>query len=239
MAAFILSQVWVWVRPQPRLGRRIHLALGATFFVSLFWPTAYLAALPLTRVYQPVTLGPTPGRTIIILLGAGHGVSSDWRGADLPVIDDTVVERIGEAARQYHLSGDARIISSGGGDNRSVWTDAEIMRRELVRLGVPDEHIIKEDTSAITRDEVLAVADILKQQPAQRIVLVTSQLHMVRSIGAFRAGGIDPIPVVSRDGWPHAWWIWLAPSGGALSQTSAVFHEYLGIAMYWARGWYK
>lgn len=236
---FLVCQILVWLRPNARAARRLHTVVAATFFLGAMWPVAYLVSAPLMRQAPISATTPLPGRTMIVLLGGGHGIVRDWDRTPVHTLDETAVERIAEAARLYRLAADARIISSGGGDPTSVWPDATVMRRELVQLGVPAEHIIDEDQSTNTRDEAVAVAHILTQQPTGHVLLVTSQLHMVRSLGAFRAVGLDVTPAVAREGWPRRWDLWLIPNGRALSHTMAAFHEYLGIGLYAARGWYK
>ena len=70
------------------------------------------------------------------------------------------------------------------------------------------------------------------------IALVTSDVHMRRSLATFRAVGIDGIPaIVPHPAYGLPWGKWLVPSYSGLSLTSDVVHELCGIPYYWLRGW--
>jgi uncharacterized SAM-binding protein YcdF (DUF218 family) len=81
---------------------------------------------------------------------------------------------------------------------------------------------------------------MLREKQIDRPVLVTSTLHMRRALGAFRAAGVNAVPAIARDPVSRTWWgAWLVPSDEGLSIGWALAHEGLGIAYYWARGWYR
>ena len=61
-------------------------------------------------------------------------------------------------------------------------------------------------------------------------MLVTSQFHMRRSVGAFKAAGIDVIPAIARE--PQAFDTWLeklVPTDKGLKDSAMAAHELLGI----------
>jgi len=57
-----------------------------------------------------------------------------------------------------------------------------------------------------THDEAVLVAPMLKRLGVQRTILVTSAIHMPRSLGTFRAAGVDAIPAPALDPGARAWW---------------------------------
>ena len=62
---------------------------------------------------------------------------------------------------------------------------------------------------------------------------------MRRSLGAFRAIGIDAIPAIARGGdLPSQWWEWL-PTTTGLEWSGRVAHEAGGMVYYWLRGWWR
>jgi uncharacterized SAM-binding protein YcdF (DUF218 family) len=71
------------------------------------------------------------------------------------------------------------------------------MRDAIVQLGVAPADVLVEAESKNTREEAFVVARMLADRPRKPIVLVTSPTHMARSLAAFRAAGLDPIPSVA------------------------------------------
>ena len=81
---------------------------------------------------------------------------------------------------------------------RRRYSEAGLMAHQLEQLGVPADHIIKEEKSANTRDHALFVPPLLKQHGIEQFVLVTSQQHIARALAAFRAVGANPVPSTPR-----------------------------------------
>jgi uncharacterized SAM-binding protein YcdF (DUF218 family) len=150
--------------------------------------------------------------------------------------------RVLEAARVYHLIDPDWVISSGG---LPLESDLDVpaaltMKDTLVELGVPASRILVEDDSWNTYAEALILAPMLASLKVEHPVVVTSDLHMRRSIGAFRALGIDAIPAIARHPYADADNAWrLLPSAAGLFEAALVTHEVLGIAYYVWRGWYR
>ena len=114
------------------------------------------------------------------------------------------------------------------------------MRDELVRLGVPESRILIESRSGNTHDEAVIVKPMLASLHVDRVILVTSELHMWRAVGAFRATGVDVIPAKARGVFTTLpWYLWIAPSNEGLNEGALLAHEVFGIPYYFARGWFK
>jgi uncharacterized SAM-binding protein YcdF (DUF218 family) len=81
---------------------------------------------------------------------------------------------------------------------------------------------------------------LLRRWNAERVVVVTSALHMRRAIGAFRAQGFDPLPAPAPDPErPPTLLGQLLPSRSGLRFSAEVLHEACGIVYYRLRGWYR
>ena len=81
---------------------------------------------------------------------------------------------------------------------------------------------------------------MLSAHPVDHVVLVTSQFHMRRSVGTFKAAGIEVIPAIVRE--PQAFDTWLeklVPTDKGLKDSAMAAHEILGIVAYAVRGWYR
>jgi uncharacterized SAM-binding protein YcdF (DUF218 family) len=141
-----------------------------------------------------------------------------------------------------------KILLSGG---RIDWLDlstsapADEMADILMLMGIPEEALIREDRSLNTYENAVYSAEILREMDIHRVLLVTSAMHMPRSVGLFQHQGIEVIPAPTdfkvtqndRDaGWQSVL-INLFPDVSNLNQTTAVIKEYIGILVYRIRGW--
>lgn len=144
------------------------------------------------------------------------------------------------------------IVLTGG---NLPWTDAatdstDEMRELLLLMGIPADAILAEEVSANTYENALFTRELLEPLGMDRIILVTSALHMPRSAPLFENQGFTVIPAPTDynatrtagtrpliETWPDLL-IGLFPSAGAMGAVAAVMKEYIGIAVYWLRGWY-
>lgn len=209
------------------------------FAASIYIVPATVARVTLAGRAQPFApQGAAHVPTAIVLLGGGNEHVQGVGTAALSVMFPSEAGRVLEAARVFELLHADWIISSGGavpGETPS----AVVMRDALVQLGVPTRQILLESESRDTHDEAVLIAPMLRSLHVQRTVLVTSAIHMPRSLGTFRAAGVDAFPAPVRD--PAAslprvqrW----APSAPGLLFSSQLAHELIGIAYYRARGWW-
>jgi uncharacterized SAM-binding protein YcdF (DUF218 family) len=120
------------------------------------------------------------------------------------------------------------------------------MAQLLQMIGVPEGAIITETKSSNTREHARNLYPLLLDRRFKRVLLVTSAMHMPRSIGVFRKLCPDiefiPAPTDFRvtEGVPMPWYrdlITLIPTAGNLVSFSNAAHEYVGMAYYKMRGW--
>jgi len=120
------------------------------------------------------------------------------------------------------------------------------MAEFLGPLGIPTNSIITEVKSENTYQHAVLLAPIFHERGFKRILLVTSAMHMPRSIGVFRKQCPDvefiPAPTDFRavKQLPTPWYRkipYFIPTPRNLLSFSEVAHEYLGIAYYKLRGW--
>ncbi len=242
-ACLALGAAWALVS-RGSLASRRFLALCAAFY---WLAGAYVVPETVrgwwARGYAPLTRADVPaGRTAVVLLGSGSYQFRDWSGGQFVVIDRVAASRLLEAARVYRLLDADFIVSSGGliRPTPRTWPSGLTMAEDLVRLGVPRNRIIVESESKTTRDEAVLVKELLRAHPVDQVVLVTSQFHMRRSVGAFRAAGIEVIPAIARE--PEGvdeWWEKLIPTDKGMEQSGMAAHELAGIVTYAVRGWYR
>jgi uncharacterized SAM-binding protein YcdF (DUF218 family) len=239
----LIASWWLLSSNGSRAARRFVVIAAFVYWAA----SAYAVPAAITRLlafgYTPLTADIVPaGRVGIVLLGSGAFQEVDWSGNRFTVVDRIGAARLAEAARLYHLLQPAFVISSGGQVRPTprTWPPGSTMAEGLVRLGVPRERILVEDDSPNTRAEALIVKRMLGEHPVDHLVLVTSRIHMRRSVGVFRAVGLPVVPAIAHQTPPYDTWLgWLAPTDKGLEESARAAHELAGLVVYAARGWYR
>jgi uncharacterized SAM-binding protein YcdF (DUF218 family) len=138
--------------------------------------------------------------------------------------------RIYEAARLYFLckktNNKCIIITSGGDVARLKKSEAEIYQENLISLGIKKDDIILESQSMNSYKNAELCSAIIKTKEFDRIILVTSNLHMKRSLLYFNNFGIEAKAVIADYSAPT---ISLMPNGYNFAITDFIIHEYIGI----------
>jgi uncharacterized SAM-binding protein YcdF (DUF218 family) len=88
------------------------------------------------------------------------------------------------------IPGSTLVLSGGGAYDTS--SDASVMERVAVGLGVDPHDIVLESESKDTDDQARLLQPLLG---SERFVLVTSASHMPRSVDLFVKLGMRPVPV--------------------------------------------
>ncbi|MGE0039758.1 MAG: YdcF family protein [Vicinamibacterales bacterium] len=224
---------------RPRLARRWLVAVIAAYWLMATPACVEGLQWPLTRGYQPIADAAAAGgaRVIVVLSGGSRTSSAD--GLHVTVATDGSLFRSLEAARLYRLLGGATIIATGGVTEELADAEPEsaAIRRVLVGLGVPASDIVTEDRSRTTRDQALEVRDLIQAMGGPPFVLVTSPAHMRRSMAAFAAVGLHPVPSVSAQVSGRAWRRPWLPDQEALGASGATLYQYAALVYYWSQGW--
>ncbi|MGB3494937.1 MAG: YdcF family protein [Elainellaceae cyanobacterium] len=152
-------------------------------------------------------------------------------------------------ARLY-LQGKAPVLIMSGG--RISWggegdSEAHDMAEIALAMGVPEEAIIEEPDSLNTRENAVYVEKILEQEGIEKILLVTSALHMPRSLRIFKKLGIEAIAAPTDflvteglgyvPGNVQGEILNALPEAERLQNSTRVLKEYLGMLIYALRGW--
>lgn len=111
----------------------------------------------------------------LVVLGAG------LRG-EIPSL--TLLQRLDRSLEYVKNNPNVKIVVSGGQGSGESITEAEAMKRYLIKYGVNEENIIKEDKSTNTSENLKFTANILKELDKTenlKITIVTSDFHVFRS----------------------------------------------------------
>jgi uncharacterized SAM-binding protein YcdF (DUF218 family) len=240
LALLTPGTVLLFVPQLARWGRR-WVAAVVVFYILLSSPIgAGLLALTLTAGYRPLaSASEARGATVVVVLGAGS-VNLRAAGRQLSSVTMGAGLRVLEAARLFDLLNGPLVIASGGiteQDDKAA-PESQAMQRALIQLGVRAERILLESDSRNTREEAILVKQMLADRGVTDFVLVTSPLHMRRSMLVFEREGMHPIPSPSPlvpDRKPRASG-WL-PSDMWLQIGDSALYEWLARGYYWWRGW--
>jgi len=243
LIALLVGVLWLNASPQSKRPRRLLSYVAAAYILSTVYALDYAVSRLLVIGLRPFAATDVPaGRTAIVVLGAGSFTARDWNDNEYSMVDGIAASRVLEAARVYKLVNPELVVSSGGRirpTDRNVPT-AIAMRDALVQLGVPSSRIVVQTDSRNTHEEVSQDARVLAPLQINHVIVVTSEIHMRRSLGAFRAEGLTAIPAIARDPYlARSWRDWIVPGDLGLWMGASVAHEILGIAGYAARGWYR
>ncbi len=221
--------------------KRRHPATAFAFLlpVLLLWAlsSAFVADPLMIALERGLTIPANPNGDVIVLLGGGvyDGVP-DLSGRGAP--SDGMIGRVVTAVRLQHRLG-LPVLFTGGSVFAGRTSEASVVKRFMVDLGVPADKILLEDKSLDTMENARFSREILKQKGLNRPILVTSAFHMRRSIEAFRKTGMEVVPVPSsfHTGPVRStvWADWF-PDAGSLETTATVVHEYLGLVFYTLSG---
>ena len=175
-----------------RGGRRLLWAGVLGLALGGYSPLANLVVLPLEQRFPVPAIEPG-SRTwsaIIVLGGAEVGRVGASRG-QLQL--NEAAERVTEGLRLAHLLPAARLVFTGGAGSilQHEVPGAEHVARFWRDAGIAPERIVVEARSLTTWENAVETQRVLAPKPGERFLLVTSAMHMPRSIGVFRRAGFD------------------------------------------------
>ena len=211
---FLLFFLWMAVRLWRRREQEIAAAIFVVTMLLYAISTPYLSAALMRNLETSYPQPQNPSGDVIVLLGGGATKGT-------PDIDGTggLLEgsstRLLAAARLYHR----------------LHSEAEIARRNLLGLGVPEQDILLETKSRTTGENARFTAEMLRERGFSAPLLVTSAFHMKRSVLNFENNGISvtPFPVGYRTSRlpRELHYIWFGPEAYALDDTVCVMREEL------------
>lgn len=202
-----------------------------------FWTVALLYPLictmpPLQEVLTWALVQATPQEqpmkagAIVVL---GGGVSSEG----IPL--RASAERAQKGAELWKAGYAPLVLVSGGYTVIGPRTEAQSMAIILRGLGVPSKALILESNSLNTFDNAVESQKLLLKRNVQKILLVTSRIHLLRSTLTFRKQGMKVIPIPAEQQPFQMDWN-LAPTWERAQLLQGTLNEYFGLLGYWVQG---
>ncbi|HEY9706900.1 MAG TPA: YdcF family protein [Oculatellaceae cyanobacterium] len=180
-------------------------------------PKSYLLLFGLTATL-PLIIWIVADKGLVVFLPTDSGTTTDsivvlGRG----FIFDT--QRIDLATELWQAKRAPRIFVSGRGDSQRLI-------ERLKAKGIPNQVVDGENCSVSTLENAVFTAAILQPQGIRRILLITDEPHMLRSLLLFRANGFTVIPRAAP----------VPPHWRYKEKALLTFREWTGLFSYVFRG---
>lgn len=190
------------------------------------WTAPYLHAWDSTRTYRyGIVLGGfaeyDPGLHRIEF----NNAADRW-------IDAVLLYKQGKIQKLV-IASDGSITSNYGKGN------PQVMYADLALLGIPPEDVIMERKALNTRENATLTLPLLGDSvKGSECLLITSGVHMRRSLSVFKKVGFTPVPYVTdiKEAPVLCWADWI-PDMYLLSDWQALIHEWIGMVAYKIAGY--
>ncbi len=218
--------------------RRWGRALVALAMLSLWLlstePVRDLLVAPLEEAYPPLQIESLPaGPMAIVLLGGGlYEKAPEYGGQDS--LGRHALMRTVYAADLARRTGLPVYPTGGAVLSDTTEPEGVVMRRWLIRLGVPESLVHAETAADNTWENAANIRAMFEHAGIGRAVLVTSAYHMQRAVWTFEQQGMAVIPapcayLAERE--PYDLRSFL-PRWNVLADSGDALHEYLGLVWY-------
>ena len=230
----IILSIYLW-RKRKRFGR-FAFSLSVFLTLLLYFSSTLLGAKLLGQPLENRYSQQQPASAQVIVVLGGGSVGSVPDGTERGGLMSAGAARLLTAARlakQHSLP----VLISGGQVFSDGASEALVAERILLQLGLPQEQIIVETQARTTKENAAYTAALCRERGYKNVLLLTSALHMPRSMQFFeRYLGEQGIKVVA---YPCDYTLnpkgqfnprWLVPQLQAFDITCMALHEYVGMA---------
>ena len=236
MLVLVAGALLLWSR-RWRLGRALLSVVVLGMAVLIFLPVQPAITGMLENRFPQALPLPDHIDGIIVLGGMVRPAISQARGR--PTLNDAA-ERLFEGAHLAHLHPEAKVLFTGGSPN--PWApqarESDFADKALIEMGVDPSRLLIEDRSRNTYENAIFSLPLTEDGGKGTWILVTSAIHMPRSVGVFRKAGWNVIP------WPCNYltggepeWTNEDVAIQRLYFLSRTAHEMIGMLYYRLRGW--
>lgn len=231
LLAGILLALALSLRRRERAGRAILIGTAVLFYALATRPMRDLLVRPLESRYPPVNAANLEPHDAIIVLGGG--VYREPVSGEPTVVGTTTHHRLTRGLLLHRAGVAPRVVLAGGvaDPHGHKPAESEAMYRLAVALGIPEEVLARDLRSRTTTGNAREVRKLLPD--AQRIVLVTSALHLPRATRRFRAEGFDVTPAPADYLAPPGPWTPddFLPGSQRLTHCGQAVHEWVGMLL--------
>lgn len=174
--------------------------LAAIVVLAVALPLAtYLVALS-KDIERRSLIDDAESSDVIVVLGA-----AEYNGRPSPVLK----ARLDHAYSLYERGLAPKLITTGGAGGDPQFTEGEVGRDYLVKLGVPSEDIIVEEEGDSTVHTVVAVSEIMRRMGLNSAIVVSDGYHIFRVQKILEHEGMtvwgSPRPAAPQSGARERW----------------------------------
>ena len=212
--------------------RRIAGIMAGLTAVFYLFSTSLISGLLIGSLENEYPQPASPEGDIIIMLGGGATADTPSLG-ERGDLTSAAGNRLLMTAQLYNLL-KLPVLVSGSAVFPGSGCEAEIAKRDLIRLGVPEEKIYTDTESLNTRQNAVYSAQLMREHGFNRPILVTSAFHMPRSVLNFEKEGVQVVPFPTdymANSIPTYHLNKFAPSSDALFEVDLFLREKLRTAV--------
>lgn len=246
LRSFLFPTTWVFalifaalVIKNPKIKKRLLLISLIVFFVI---SNGFIITKIISWYESPLTpIAKLSNYDIgIVLGGAARIVEIDTNRLFLGPSGDRIVQAI----QLYKLGKIKKIFFSGGAGNLTGERTPEsvMVKRYLLSIGIPDSDLIFEEKSRNTYENAVFTKEILKKNSLDKcsFLLITSSLHMPRSLAIFKKQNIDVVPFSIDQLYDPSYReidFYIAPKTESIQMFENLIHEIIGYITYKIMGY--
>ena len=207
------------------------------YTISIFWvfSNGFLAdeAARAWEIEQKGILNMKSQYEVGVILGGFSGYDAKIKMLDFNAHSDRVIF----AEQLYHQGKIKKILISGGNGMliNDGYLEAAEIKKHLINNKIPEKDIWIESTSRNTYENAYNSAIILKEKGIDNILLITSAIHMRRSLFCFEKENLKPTPFSTDFTFKtrnfHLDYM-LIPSMEGFVKWQDLIHEWIGYTIY-------
>lgn len=167
----------------------------ALFLAGVFLLIPLLGSFEIMVIAHSAGDDPNTPVDAVIVLGAG--VNGEQPSLSLQT-------RIDVAAEYLLAHPEVPAVLSGGKGNGELISEAEAMRRGLVKLGVEEERLLLEDRSTNTAENFSFSKELLRSEGFESsavVAVVSNDFHLFRAELIARREGLTPVGIPAKFPW--------------------------------------
>lgn len=211
--------------------------LIATTLVFIFFSNGFILNLFIRFYESKPTQVSENSYDFAIILGGYSSYNFEYQHVEFGGATDRLMTPL-----QMYFNGKVKklILSGGSGELlNQTYSEQEKVADFLQNIGIPHEDILVEHHSRNTHENAVFTQQLITEKNLQHhsFLLVTSAMHMPRSLACFQKAGLNPIPLpvdfasVSIKEKASLDYI-LIPDMAALLGWQYVLHEWVGYIIY-------
>lgn len=232
--ALIASVAMLWTRWR-RAGRLVLSFLLVAGLAIAILPIGTWLLTPLEDRF-PAADPPARVDGIIVLGGALNPTISDARGQ--PTVNHNTERLLSfvELARRYP---EARLVFTGGSASlfRRNLNEADVALQVFRQVGLDPDRVVFEHASRNTYENAVLSRDLVRPEPEEVWLLITSARHMPRAWGVFERANWPTIPYPVDYTTSGGYRFGLRFSfGGGLNKVRSGVREWIGLIYYYLTG---